>query len=208
MDLELGKEALRTGSNYVSNRIGNVNFNFLKPYFDVDDAYLINKIVLILFPYLKSQWDMDDNRINKPDLYIPMMSLFTFIIVKSMYLGLKSLFTPEHIGLIFTRLMFFEIVLLFIFKIITFVLNIKLKILDIICFSGYKYFIVLIFQILPRSKIINLPIKIYGYVSFFFFSSRSLKNCFVYEFSSDKTKKLYFLFGFVLIQTLFIFFLY
>ncbi|EQB60034.1 hrf1 domain-containing protein [Vairimorpha apis BRL 01] len=103
------KEALRTGSNYVSNRIGNVNFNFLKPYFDVDDAYLINKIVLILFPYLKSQWDMDDNRINKPDLYIPMMSLFTFIIVKSMYLGLKSLFTPEHIGLIFTRLMFFEI---------------------------------------------------------------------------------------------------
>lgn len=207
MDLEFGKEAIRTGSNYVSDRIGTVNLNFLKPYFDVDNSYLLNKIILILFPYLKSQWDMDDNRINKPDLYIPVMSLFTYIILKSMYMGLKNLFTPEHIGLIFTRLMFFEIVLLFLFKIITFVLNFKIKILDLVCFSGYKYFLILLFQLLPGTKFIKWPFKIYGYVSFFFFLSRSLKNCFVYEFSSEKTKKLYFLFGFVFIQTLFIFFM-
>ncbi|KAK6090528.1 hypothetical protein P3W45_000625 [Vairimorpha bombi] len=140
MDIELGKEALKSGGNYVSNRINRLNINFLRSYFNIDNRYIFKKMLMIIFPYSKGQWDFDiESRINNPDLYIPVMSFFTYILVRGMYYGLQGTFTPEKIGLIFTRLVFTESILSLLLKAIAYFMNINTKIdtniLLYFCFS-------------------------------------------------------------------------
>lgn len=208
MDIELGKEALKSGGNYVSNRIDRLNINFLRSYFNIDNRYIFKKMVMIIFPYSKGQWDFDtESRINKPDLYIPVMSFFTYILVRGMYYGLQDTFTPEKIGLIFTRLVFTESILSLLLKAVAYFMNINTKIVDMLAYSGYKYFTILLLQLVPRIRFISLMITLYSYTSFFFFLSRSLKNGFLNEFSSNRSKKIYFIFGFVFLQIIFVFLL-
>jgi protein transport protein YIF1 len=208
MDIELGKEALKSGGNYVSNRINRLNINFLRSYFNIDNRYIFKKMLMIIFPYSKGQWDFDiESRINNPDLYIPVMSFFTYILVRGMYYGLQGTFTPEKIGLIFTRLVFTESILSLLLKAIAYFMNINTKIVDMLAYSGYKYFTILLLQLIPRIRFISLLITFYSYTSFFFFLSRSLKNGFLKEFSSNRSKKIYFIFGFVFLQIIFVFLL-
>jgi hypothetical protein len=66
-------------------------------YFNVSNSYVLNKIQVLLFPFMHKGWariveQMDDNGqvgayaaprgdLNAPDLYIPLMSFVTYIII-------------------------------------------------------------------------------------------------------------------------------
>ncbi|WUR02999.1 protein transport protein YIF1 [Vairimorpha necatrix] len=199
MNLDFSKEALKSGSSYVSRKF---SLNFLHSYFNIDNTFVYKKILMIFFPFT---FNWEDDSLTRPDLYIPIMSFFTYILVKGMYYGLLNNFLPEKIGLIFTRLIFLEIVICFIVKGFSYFMNIKIRSLDMLCFSGYKYFTILFLQLVPKIIIIRFIIKGYFYTSFFFFLSRSLKSRLFNEFSNEKIKKIYFIFGFVFMQICFVF---
>ncbi|KAF5140569.1 protein transport protein yif1 [Vairimorpha ceranae] len=199
MDIEFGKEALKNGSSYVSRKL---DLSFLRSYFNIDNTYVYKKSLMIIFPYI---FNWEDDSTNRPDLYIPIMSFFTYILVKGMYYGIQNCFTPEKIGFIFSRLVFLEMIFIAVVKGLAYFMNINLKVLDMVCYSGYKYFTILILQLIPRIRFISFLITLYSYISFFFFLSRSLKNSFLNEFTSDRNKKIYFIFGFVSMQIGFVF---
>jgi len=65
----------------------------MKPYFTVNNTYVIKKIKHVLLPFLyklpENNLDQDleedltisQNRIEFPDLYLPLMSFITYIII-------------------------------------------------------------------------------------------------------------------------------
>ncbi|EOB12505.1 Protein transport protein yif1 [Nosema bombycis CQ1] len=206
MDFDLGKEALKTSQSYVNNKMQKVSFKHFRPYFNIDNQYLYKKILLIIFPYNTSIWESHDSSIANPDLYIPLSSLATYILLKCFFFGLQNAFQPEKIGILFTRTVFLEIFLFFITSISTYILGIKTGYIESICYSGYKYFVILCIH-LCGIRWIKFIFRIYMYVSFFFFLSRCLKKTVLGESSLNRTRKIYFLFGYVGIQTLLIFLL-
>ncbi|KAF9764598.1 Protein transport protein yif1 [Nosema granulosis] len=204
MEFDLGKEALKTGSNYVNNKIQKVSFKHFRPFFNIDNQYLYRKILLIVFPYSNSSWESHDSTIANPDLYIPLVSLGTYILLKSLYYGLQNSFEPEKIGMLFTRTIFLETIIFIFSHIVTYILDIKTGYLESICYSGYKYFAILCIH-LCGFRWLRFICRIYMYVSFFFFLSRCLKKTVLGD--SNRSRKIYFLFTYVILQTILIFFL-
>lgn len=204
MEFDLGKEALKTGSSYVNSKMQKVSFKHFRPYFNIDNQYLYKKILLVLFPYSNSIWESHDSSIANPDLYIPLVSLGTYILLKSLYFGLENLFEPEKIGMLFTRTVLLETVIFILTHIMTYILDIRTGYIESICYSGYKYLAILCIH-LCWFRWLRFVFRIYMYISFFFFLSRCLKKTVLT--STNRTRKIYFLFSYVSIQTILIFFL-
>lgn len=88
-----------------------LSFDALKVYFDVTNGYVLHKLKIILFPFLlkEDQWrkggnyqatvgDIDEdidgmsanapkNNLQAPDLYIPLMSFVTYLLITGFYYG-------------------------------------------------------------------------------------------------------------------------
>ncbi|KAF9590598.1 hypothetical protein IFM89_035916, partial [Coptis chinensis] len=97
----------------------NVSKYFSDPqyYFQVNGQYVRNKLKVILFPFLhRGHW----TRITEPvggrlsykppafdinalDLYIPLMSFGTYVVLAGFTLGLIRKFSPEALSLQFTK---------------------------------------------------------------------------------------------------------
>lgn len=102
------------GSSLVSERIGRgwAFVESLRYYFAVNNSYVKNKLKLLLFPFLHKNWfrltvAQGDNQesyrpprddINAPDMYIPLMSLITWVVVSGILLGANLRFKPEAFG--------------------------------------------------------------------------------------------------------------
>ena len=76
----------------------------LRYYFDVNNAYVLKKLQILLLPFRHAQWErMADGTSlrppsqdpNAPDLYLPLMSLVTYILVAGFVSGADGRFTPE-----------------------------------------------------------------------------------------------------------------
>ena len=74
---------------------------FLKPYFQVDNMYVYQKIKLIFLPFLYKDTDslgsdhnnesnIPKSKINYPDLYIPLMTFISFLLVTGLDLGQEN----------------------------------------------------------------------------------------------------------------------
>ena len=76
----------------------------IKYYFQVSNSYVFRKILLILFPYRHKDWNRISTKgtgqsqylppshdINAPDLYIPLMSFVTYILLWAAFEGLKEI---------------------------------------------------------------------------------------------------------------------
>jgi hypothetical protein len=142
-----------------------VSIGALKHYFNVSNSYVANKLYIVLFPWRHRPWSRQQHMsnssqaviylaprddINSPDMYIPMMALVTYILLSTLFAGLRGAFNPEILGLTATiavTVMVLEIVTI---KIGTFILSINSpsQLLDLVAYSGYKFVGVIVSLIL------------------------------------------------------------
>lgn len=104
----------------------------MKVYFDVTNSYVLHKLKIILFPFLlkEEQWkrgqtqqqevafgangaDQDEedlftprNDLQAPDLYIPLMSFVTFVMITGYHHGQSNEFSSEKLTYVFSKTMF------------------------------------------------------------------------------------------------------
>ncbi|EOR03708.1 hypothetical protein E3P77_02787 [Wallemia ichthyophaga] len=118
MGLQFGKSAFMAGHDYVDKNIArHIPLPIVKTLFNVNTTYVISKLRLIYFPWRHKPWLRQRNEsigndgfsvsagylsprqdINSPDLYIPTMSVLTYIIVAAIYAGIQNKFHPEVLG--------------------------------------------------------------------------------------------------------------
>eukprot|EP00347_Sterkiella_histriomuscorum_P003763 403363043 len=131
-----------------------VSLDSIKDYFDVNNSYVLQKLRLILFPVTtkSEQWkrqvggyDFNNQElppredVQAPDLYIPIMSFVTFILITGFYLGNTSGFDPEVLGYIYTKSMFLWLFETTIQKGCFYFLSFgNPSFFELLCYTGYK----------------------------------------------------------------------
>lgn len=131
----------------------------LKYYFKVSNLYVLNKLKLILFPYRHRNWSRittsesagssgsgvayapPSEDINAPDLYIPLMSFISYILLWALFSGLKGDFHPEVFGYLASQTLACSFLDILIFKVGLYLLNCSTQssFWDLVSFSSYKY---------------------------------------------------------------------
>lgn len=79
--------------------------------------------------------------VNAPDLYIPLMSFVTYILLWALFLGLRGDFHPEVFGYLASQTLACSFIDIAFFKIGLYLLNCSTNssLWDLVAFSGYKY---------------------------------------------------------------------
>ena len=84
-----------------------VSMNLLRHYFSVDTLYVATKLKVLVIPFTHKNWQQTKDPtsttgrsapradVNSPDLYIPVMSLVTYIVLVGLQMGWTHTFTPE-----------------------------------------------------------------------------------------------------------------
>ncbi|KAM0677249.1 Protein transport protein yif1 [Binucleata daphniae] len=200
MSSHLSKSVMNVGKDYVNKGLTAVDTKHLHPYFQINNSIVINKIFLIVFPF-KTDWSTK-SKINRPDMYIPLMAFLTYILLS----GVQNMYTPEKMSLIFTRCLFYEICFVSLVKLVAYFMDIlEIGYIDFFCYSGYK-FVVILLKNMVRFKYVKIVWQIYLYCAFFFFLSRSLKSAVVGDSGYEK-RKVYFLFITVFLEVFLVFLL-
>ncbi|GME71485.1 hypothetical protein B5S31_g335 [[Candida] boidinii] len=198
MGIQFSQTAFNAGQQYMQQNFGTiVDSSNIKYYFKVSNSYVLQKLLLILFPFKNRTWtrifrtstDANNNPVelyapptedvNAPDLYIPLMSFMSYILVWAIFSGINGTFHPQLLGFAATRTLSFSVVDVALLKIVFYVLNIQCKLWDIVSYSGYKYtsivIVMLVKGLYPESLILT-------YITFFaitfslgFFLMRSLR---------------------------------
>lgn len=201
MDINMTKHALNAGSSYVKEKVDTKKLGFLKVYFDVNNAYVRDKIFLIFYPF-NCTFDF----LFKPDLYIPLMSLFTLVVINAFKLGIKNEFHPEKLFMMISRYILIQIVSTFIYRGFGFLCKSNISFFSLLCFNGYKFLPILLVKIILFSglKIFAILLGFYLLFVFFVFYSRSIRIECNKEPRSDIN--VIFVFGLAGIETLIMFF--
>lgn len=201
MTFQVGQNAMMAGTQILEQNIQKyVPTGDIKYYFKVSNTYVLNKILLILFPFRHSNWvrgyrrtenvnmqhsdpgvelyafPLDDT--NAPDLYIPLMSIITYILTLALISGLQGDFHPEVFGMKTSTtllLLFLEFVFL---RGGLYVLNINVKLWDLICYIGYKFIpivLILVVKNLSGFSVLNWLVYLYLLLSYGYFELRSIR---------------------------------
>lgn len=140
------------------------NWNALKYYFEVDNRYVLTKLRTIVFSAVlpNKRWkrveidgttkldgqepqyakkfltpSLDE---NAPDLYLPLMSFVTYIIVCSYIKGTNGKFTPEVLTQVMYSCLGFQIFEVMLIRCGLYVLQVQqAPLLDLTANTGYKY---------------------------------------------------------------------
>ncbi|KAK1779946.1 YIF1-domain-containing protein [Copromyces sp. CBS 386.78] len=154
---QFGQTAFKQGQEYLEQNVNRfVSVSALKHYFNVTNSYVINKLFLVLFPWRHKPWarkqtvgpggqegwylpPRDD--INSPDMYIPVMSLVTYIFLQTLIAGLRGQFKPELFGYVATTALVVVVVEILGLKLGCYLLSIshESQLLDLVAYSGYKF---------------------------------------------------------------------
>lgn len=132
----------------------------MKPFFAVTNSYVVRKLYILLNPWRHHPWSRHSTArasaahpgssetiylppredINAPDMYLPVMSFITYILVSVLTYGLSGSFHPEQLGYTATTAssaVAFELLGL---KLGCYLLNISnSQLLDLAAYSGYKF---------------------------------------------------------------------
>ncbi|KAK4453343.1 putative hrf1 domain-protein [Podospora aff. communis PSN243] len=155
---QFGQTAFKHGQEYLEQNVMKGWFKFweIKPYFNVTNSYVINKLFLVLFPWRHKPWSRKQamgpngqeglylpprDDINSPDMYIPVMSLVTYIFLETLIAGLRGEFQPELFGYIASTAMVIQTVEILGLKLGCYLLSIsnESQLLDLVAYSGYKF---------------------------------------------------------------------
>ncbi|KAK0613107.1 ER to Golgi transporter Yif1 [Bombardia bombarda] len=208
---QFGQTAFKHGQEYLEQNVSRfVNVSALKHYFNVTNFYVINKLFLVLFPWRHKPWSRKQavgpngqeswylpprDDINSPDMYIPVMSVVTYIFLQTVIAGLDGKFQPELFGYIATTALFVVIVEILGLKLGTYLLSIsnQSQLLDLVAYSGYKFVGVIV--TISISEIANVgkgtggwvgwTVFIYTFLANSLFLMRSLKYVLLPENNND-----------------------
>ncbi|KAF8875021.1 hypothetical protein CPB84DRAFT_1796922, partial [Gymnopilus junonius] len=191
LGMQLGSSAVAAGQDYVSRNFGTyIPSGHIKHQFNVSNSYVIKKLRLLLFPWLhktyfrrpraQGEWLPPREDINSPDLYIPVMSIFTYILLTTLHSGIIEKFSPLILGESASRAL---MVLFFDFgfvKLGCYLLSIPAStpVSDLLAYGGYK-FVNVIFSMTAAFLGLKGPlwtlIFLYAFSSYGFFLLRSLR---------------------------------
>lgn len=155
--------------------------------------------------------------VNSPDLYIPAMSVVTYVLLVAVIRGLESRFRPEALGVSLSKalgVMFFEFVLV---KLGCYLLNIQGEhtIVDLFAYSGYKFLgviITLLVGLLHLGRLAYWSVWAYTTAANAFFLLRSLRYVVLPDPSSpssvtithaQRSRRIQFLFSIAVAQSVF-----
>lgn len=129
-----------------------------KRYFMVDNMYVLRKLWLLLFPYRERRWARvravdavpgTDNAANylspredihAPDLYIPVMSFVSYVLLVGFIYGTKGTFKPSLMGETSTWSLLMLVLEVVLIKLGMYLVNARpTPWLDIVAFRGYKF---------------------------------------------------------------------
>lgn len=126
----------------------------LRPYFAVDNSYVKRKMNMVLFPFMFREWarqEIEPNPDgtmtyalpqqdeNAPDLYIPSMSLLTYVLLCALCYGNAGNFDPEVIPEVTSKCVIFQILEVIAIRIGFYSMEAPVAILDLLSYTGYKY---------------------------------------------------------------------
>ncbi|OAJ36084.1 hypothetical protein BDEG_20296 [Batrachochytrium dendrobatidis JEL423] len=181
-----------------------VNVTQLRYYFNVSNSYVLNKVRLLLFPYRHKSWSRLVRRsehsgqaegfappredLNAPDLYLPVMSYVTYVLLVGLSIGVASdgsvvskKFTPEVLGSSATGAFFIVFCEVLLLKLAFYFLSVvnDASFLDLISYCGYKFIFVCILVVF-KSMLGMLDWRFwipgaYLILSFGFFTLRTLR---------------------------------
>ncbi|KAI8592811.1 YIF1-domain-containing protein [Geranomyces variabilis] len=210
LGMQLGGKAFEQAQENINKNLGMwINIPHIKYYFNVSNSYVLNKIRLLLFPFRHQSWTRIVRRseqsgqmegykppredLNAPDLYIPVMSFVTYILLVGVRLGLDDAaaakssadstaksFSPDVLGMTGTTaffIVFFEVLF---FKLGFYLLNVTTDVpfLDLVGYSGYKFLGIiaaLVAKIIFPSTWAVYGVLGYAMICLGFFTLRSLK---------------------------------
>ncbi len=191
--LKIGEQIIKDSQ---SKFIDYFSLEGLKPYFNVTNKYVLLKLIYIILPFL---YKVDSNlstqqnlKIESPDLYIPLMSFITYVLLigfNSAYQQQK-IFEPEILGKIASKNSFILFIQVALLKLTMFIFsNIQIPFLDVLCFIGYKMvlivLVVIIWILFPIVSVVYFLITLISILSMIFFT-KSLKMRISQESSSQK----------------------
>jgi len=126
----------------------------LRPYFAVDNSYVKRKMIKILFPFLSREWAREEiepnpdgsmtfalpqQDENAPDLYIPSMSLLTYVLLCALCYGNAGKFDPEVLPDVMSKCALTQILEVIVIRIGFYLMEAPVSILDLLSYTGYKY---------------------------------------------------------------------
>ncbi|ROV95419.1 hypothetical protein VMCG_08462 [Cytospora schulzeri] len=154
---QFGQSAFKHGQEYLEHNVNRiVSVSALKHYFNVSNSYVINKLFLVLFPWRHKPWSRKQalgpsgqegwylpprDDVNSPDMYIPVMSIVTYILLSTLIAGLRGQFQPELLGSKAATGMVVVLVEIAGLKLGCYILSIsnESQLLDLVAYSGYKF---------------------------------------------------------------------
>ncbi|KAH6570387.1 hypothetical protein BASA60_007721 [Batrachochytrium salamandrivorans] len=166
--MQLGTQAFTQVQQNVNQNLSRyINVSQLRYYFNVSNSYVLNKVRLLLFPFRHTSWSRLVHRsehngqaegyappredLNAPDLYLPVMSYVTYVLLVGLTIGMASegavvskKFTPEVLGTSATGAFFIVFFEVFVLKLAFYLLNVvnDASFLDLISYCGYKFIFV------------------------------------------------------------------
>ncbi|KAF7412739.1 hypothetical protein HZH66_001635 [Vespula vulgaris] len=192
----------------------------LKYYFAVDTNYVFGKLAILFFPFTHKDWTVKYEQDvpmqpryekNAPDMYIPMMSFLTYVVLAGLVLGAQERFSPEQLSILASSVLAWGIIELIVHTVSLYVMNIEtsLATLDLLAYCGYKYVGI------NAALLSSLPFRKFGYyaallyfsATLAFFLMRSLKLRVIPQGQISYTangnrRRLYFIFFVAIIQPL------
>ena len=198
------EDTLKFGINMGKQIVKNTKFvdyfslEGLKPYFDVDNKYVLYKFRYLFIPFLKEKQINSSEEIQNKynidyfDLYLPLMSFITYVLVVSFISAIKNpeVFNPQTLGKILSKDFSLYIMNAMAIKLLMFIfLKNSLSFMDICSLVGYKFIHMIIFKILSNfieSKTIN-------YIIFFILAAQIsffLKKCMDKRLSNEGFKNI------------------
>lgn len=151
MAFQYGQSFADQGKDLVNQHIEKyVSRSKIKYYFAVDTNYVAKKLSLLLFPYLQKDWSVQFHQdepvaprddVNARDLYIPVMSFVTYVLLCGVSLGIQDKFTPESLGIITSSAMAWLCIEIILILLSLYLLNVNtdLNYTDLLSCCGYKY---------------------------------------------------------------------
>ncbi|KAG4099479.1 COPII-coated vesicle component Hrf1 [Neocallimastix lanati (nom. inval.)] len=218
LGFQLGQKAFESGAEMVNQNLNRwFNSQSLKKYFDVTNSFVFKKCGLVLFPFRHKSWARIGRRneqtgkmdysppredINSPDLYIPVMSIVTYIVLFAIKVTTKDGFDPEVLGGTALKVLSLLVGEVLLMKLICYLMSISADVsfLDFIAYSGYKFVGIIIVSILKGYTKAFFTYLVYSYVSIAlgFFLLRSMKYFVLTDQSlsanTQRRNKIHFLF--------------
>jgi hypothetical protein len=132
----------------------------LRTYFAVDNAYVKTKMLKILIPFRSKHWkrqqsdpstSYNSNDLtamdfclplvdeNAPDLYLPIMSLITYVLLCALCYGNAGQFSPEVLPDVTSKCIFTQLLEVLCIRFGFYMMQASVKMLDLWSFTGYKY---------------------------------------------------------------------